>query len=98
MKEKISFDDIPNIISKLCAEVQNLSCEIEKFKKMLQPEATEYMTTEQVAEMLSCNRTTIHNWTKKGKLTKLYLGNKVYFKKSEIEQALIPDEPINENN
>ncbi len=97
MKDKISFDNIPNIMRELCATVQKLSDEIEKFKMLLQPKAEEYMTTEKVAEMLSCNRTTIHNWTLKGKLKKHYLGNKVYFKLSEIEQAMQSDPLIDEN-
>ena len=51
---------------------------------------TEYLTRQEVAEMLKCDLSTIHNWTKKGKLTPYGLGNRVYFKRSEIELALKP--------
>ena len=51
---------------------------------------TEYLTRSEVAQMLKCDLSTIHNWTKKGKLIPYGIGNRVYYKRSEVEAALIP--------
>ena len=51
---------------------------------------TEYLTRSEVAQMLKCDLSTIHNWTKKGKIIPYGIGNRVYYKRSEIEAALIP--------
>ena len=52
-------------------------------------EVLDYLTRRQVAEMLSIDLSTLHHWTKKGKLTSYGIGNRVYYKKSEIEQAIV---------
>lgn len=48
-----------------------------------------YYTRKQVASLFDVELSTIHNWSKKGILHPVGLGNRVYFKRSEIEQALI---------
>lgn len=49
-----------------------------------------YYTRRQVADLFQVQLSTIHNWVTKGVLKSYGLGNRVYFKKSEIELALIP--------
>ncbi|MES2432184.1 MAG: helix-turn-helix domain-containing protein [Bacteroidota bacterium] len=51
---------------------------------------TEYLTRTEAAQLLKCDLSTIHNWTKKGKLKPYGIGNRVYYKRSEIELVLIP--------
>jgi len=51
---------------------------------------TEYLTRNQVKEMLDVDLSTIHNWTKRGKLKAYGIGNRVYYKRSEIEKAIVP--------
>lgn len=51
---------------------------------------SDLLTRQQVAEMLSIDLSTLHNWTKKGKLISYGIGHRVYYKRSEIEQAIIP--------
>ena len=53
-------------------------------------ETSDYLTRHQVAEMLSIDISTVHNWTKKGKLIPYGMGGRIYYKRSEIEQAIIP--------
>lgn len=53
-------------------------------------ETSDYLTRQKVAEMLSIDLSTVHNWTKQGKLNSYGIGNRVYYKRSEIEQAIIP--------
>jgi hypothetical protein len=68
-----------------------LKSEIDKLKLDFQPKhPPEYLTRNQVKEMLDVDLSTIHNWTKRGKLKSYSLGNRVYYKRDEIEQAIIP--------
>lgn len=48
----------------------------------------EYLTRNEVAEMLKVDLSTIHNWCKKSKLKPYGIGARVYFKRAEIEAAL----------
>ena len=47
------------------------------------------LTRSQAANYLQINLSTLWSWTKKGKVTALAIGNRVYYKKSEIDSALI---------
>jgi excisionase family DNA binding protein len=49
-----------------------------------------YYTRKQVAEKFHVQLSTIHNWVQKGILIRHGIGNRVYFKKSELEKALVP--------
>lgn len=48
----------------------------------------ELLTREQVCKLLSINKTTLWKHTKSGKLKSLGLGNRVYYKKSEVLEAV----------
>ncbi|WP_417443171.1 helix-turn-helix domain-containing protein [Joostella sp.] len=48
-----------------------------------------FLTRQEVAEMLKINLSTVHNWTKQGKLIPYGIGNRVYYKFSDIEKAII---------
>jgi hypothetical protein len=39
--------------------------------------------------MLDVNISTIHNWTVKGVLTALQIGGRIYYRKKDVEAALI---------
>jgi hypothetical protein len=65
--------------------------EFDNLKSDFQPkEPTEFLSRNSVKEMLDVDLSTIHNWTKSGKLKAYGIGNRVYYKRSEIEQAIIP--------
>ena len=49
-----------------------------------------WLTREETAYYLKCDLSTIHNWTVKGKLIKHRIGNRSYYKKSEIDNAIKP--------
>lgn len=66
----------------------------EKILAQFQPkQPTEYLTRNQVKEMLDVDMSTVHNWTKRGKLKAYGIGNRIYYKRSEIEQAIVPLHP-----
>ena len=68
-----------------------LQDQLNEIKLKFEPKApVEYLTRHEVAQMLKCDLSTIHNWTKKGKLMPYGIGNRVYYKRSQIEDVLIP--------
>ncbi len=65
--------------------------ELESIKKEFQPkQPTEFLTRTQVKEMFDVDLSTVHNWTKKGKLKAYGISGRVYYKRSEVEQAIKP--------
>jgi hypothetical protein len=74
----------------IICQFKELGKQIQELKQHLEPkQPNEYLTRTQVAKMLHKDITTVHNWTKKGKLKKYGIGNCVYYKKDEVEAALI---------
>lgn len=61
----------------------------ELLSQQKEKEASDYLTRQQVAEMLSIDLSTVHNWTKQGKLISYGIGNRVYYKLSEVEDAIV---------
>jgi hypothetical protein len=51
-------------------------------------EEKEFITRKELKEILSVSYVTIHNHVKRGILTKKYIGNKPYFKMSEVKKLL----------
>jgi excisionase family DNA binding protein len=49
----------------------------------------EYLTRNEVSQMLKVDLSTIYIWTKDQKLIRYKLGKRVYYKRSEIEDALV---------
>jgi len=70
---------------------EGLQNQLSEIKQSFQPkEPAEYLSRTEVKEMLRCDLSTVHNYTVKGKLKAYGIGNRVYYKRSEIEAALIP--------
>ena len=73
------------------AIIKGVKEQLDELKRQFQPkEPTEYLTRSEVKEMFKVDLSTIHNWTKKGKLKSYGIGNRVYFKRKEIEHVLTP--------
>ena len=70
---------------------QRLKSELDTLKKEFQPkEPTEFLTRNEVRDLLKVDLSTVHNWTKRGKLKAYGLGNRVYYRRSEVEAAIKP--------
>ncbi|PWE00997.1 helix-turn-helix domain-containing protein [Marinilabilia rubra] len=68
---------------------EQFQAQTEKLKKQLQaPTPPEYLTRHETAKLLKVDLSTVHNWTKKGILKRYGIGNRVYYKFSEIEKAI----------
>ena len=80
----MSFDDLKNLFG------QVVKTELEAVKKHLQPkQPNEYLTRKEVSEMLKIDLSSVHNWSKRGILKPHQIGNRVYFKMSEVENAIV---------
>ncbi|ASE64329.1 DNA-binding protein [Chryseobacterium indologenes] len=61
----------------------------EQLKEEFQPkEPTSYLTRNEVCELLHIDLSTLHRWRKDGTLIAYGLGNRIYFKRNEIEELL----------
>jgi excisionase family DNA binding protein len=87
--ENVTHTNMPSAIERVCNEVSIIKAQLIELKNSFEPKSpAEYLTRKEVAEMLKCDLSTVHNWTKKGKLVKYCLGDRTYYKRSEVEAAL----------
>lgn len=88
MKNSTLIHDVtPDQITSLFEGLQN---QLKELKSNFEPkQPTEYLTRNEVAELLKCDLSTLHNWVKKGKLIPYGIGNRIYFKRSDIDANLI---------
>ena len=71
--------------------VKAFRSELEQLKEAYQPkQPTEYLTRAEVAKWLQIDLSTVHSWTKKGKLKAYGIAHRVYYKRVEVEAALQP--------
>lgn len=88
--QEITFDNMPQAVAKVYNEVFLIRNQLQEIKQNFKPkEPIEWLTRNEVAELLKCDLSTLHNWVKKGKLTPYGIGNRIYFKRSEIENAIV---------
>jgi excisionase family DNA binding protein len=67
-----------------------LDKKFEDLKKNLQPkEPNQYLTRNEVAELLSVDLSTVHNLSKKGTLQKFQIGGRVLYKRKQVEASII---------
>jgi excisionase family DNA binding protein len=71
--------------------LQGVQSQLQELKSSFQPkEPTEYLTRQEVSELLKVNLSTVHNWTKNGTLISYGIGgSRIYYKRSELEEALV---------
>lgn len=61
----------------------------EKLSAQFQPkEPTEYLTRSEVCKLLKIDLSTLHRWRKDKLIPSYGFGNRVYFKRSEIDQII----------
>ena len=72
------------------AIIEGVKLQLNDLKRSFQPkEPTEYLSINDVKEMLNVNLCTIYNWRKKGKLKAYGIGKRVYFKRVEVNSAIV---------
>lgn len=71
-------------------DIERIKLKLGELQKNFQPkEPTEYLTRNEVSELLKINLATVHNWTKRGVLTAYQIGGRVYYKRAEVEAAFV---------
>lgn len=69
-----------------------VDCRLKEFFDKYQPlikDEEELMTVDETIKFLKCSKQALWNWRKNGILPSYRLGNRVYYKKSDIYQKLI---------
>ena len=51
-------------------------------------EPTEYLTRSEVCKLLKIDMSSLHRWRKEGKIPSYSMGNRVYFKRSEVDAII----------
>lgn len=64
--------------------------EFEELKLQFQPKKpTELLTRQEVADLFKIDLSTLWHWTKKNKFKSYGIGNRVYYKRSEVENSIV---------
>jgi hypothetical protein len=70
--------------------LEGVKTQLDELKKSFQPKTPdEYLGRAEVAKMLRVDISTIHNWTVSKILTSYGIGRRVYYKRTEIKDAII---------
>ncbi|MCG8741802.1 helix-turn-helix domain-containing protein [Tenacibaculum finnmarkense] len=72
--------------------------EIEVLKEFYQPiTPTEYLAIKDVCTMLNVTKSTVWNWTREGILISYKLSGRTYYKRSQIETAIVRIDKVSVN-
>lgn len=93
MQESIQFIKVtPEQLQE--AILNGVKAQLGELKKEFQPQKpTEFLTRDEVSKLLKIDLSTVHNWSKRGKLFPYGIGNRVYYKRSDVESAIKPLNP-----
>tara|TARA_R110002124_G_scaffold17532_3_gene73477 strand:- start:360641 stop:360919 length:279 start_codon:yes stop_codon:yes gene_type:complete len=70
--------------------LEGIKSQLEELKKNFEPKTPdEYLARAEVARMLKVDISTVHNWTVSKILTSYGIGRRVYYKRAEVENAII---------
>jgi hypothetical protein len=83
-----SHEFTENLLTRFESKFQILFNRIESSKE----EKEELFTVEETIKFLKCSKQALWNWRKSGILPSYRLGNRVYYKKSDIFKKLIKQE------
>lgn len=79
----VTFDELTQTI------IDGFEQKLNKLEKNFQPkEPNEWITTKQVCELLSVSHVTVSDWSKKKVLSPYRIGNRIRFRRLEVEKAL----------
>ena len=82
----LEIEDFENLIR---------NCIREELKEMTNHgENTDLLKANEVCEHLRISKVTLYKWMKQGKITGYHLGTRLFFKKTEVDNALIKQETI----
>lgn len=86
----LQFEDLPKAMAQILEKLDALEQVLNYIQENLQPkEPEELMTRQEVAAYFKVDLSTVWNWSKKGKLNTYGVQGRVYYKHSEIVDALM---------
>lgn len=97
MENKVILTTTEEILN-LHTKLDSVTNRLDNLNQNFQPkEPEEYLTRHEVAQMFKIDISSVHNWTKKGKLKSYGVpgSGRIYYKRSELEKVLIE---INKNH
>lgn len=56
---------------------------------LITTQSEEYLTISETSKLLKVTRTTVGNWTEQGIIKKYSIGNKILYKRSELEKSIV---------
>lgn len=72
------------------SDITFIKLQLEELKKNFEPKTpTEYLSRGETATLLKADLSSIHNWTKRKLLQSYGISGRVYYKRSEIENAIV---------
>jgi excisionase family DNA binding protein len=85
---QLSPEDLQELLKQL------LRSELDTLKEQIVKSKAEVLyTREETAERLKIDLSTLHRWTKSGKIISHAIGTRIYYKESSIQQALVKLDP-----
>jgi len=85
---QLSPEDLKGLLKEL------LRSELDTLKEQIAKSKTEVLyTREETTERLKIDLSTLHRWTKSGKIIPHAIGTRIYYKESSIQQALVKLDP-----
>jgi excisionase family DNA binding protein len=72
------------------AIIDGVKNQLEDLKKHFKPkEPKQYLSRQEVSKLLSVDLSTVHNWTKKGILEANQIGGRVFYLRTDVENAIV---------
>jgi excisionase family DNA binding protein len=86
----ITTNDLTNLIK------EGIKSELTELKKTLNPESLEspHLTRRQTAEFFGVSLNCVNDWTRKGILKAYKVGQRTYFKRSELMQVMFNQKAV----
>lgn len=89
-KHEISFYEIDlEVLTSIQTKITSLESKINSLNFANKISSIELLSRQEVAKFFKVNISTIRNWSKQGILKKYGVGDRVYYKRDEVEAALV---------
>ena len=88
--QNLKFEDLPRAVEAIMKKLNDLDKQIKELNHHFQSQQPDaLLTRKETAEYLKIDSSTLWSWTKKGKIKCYGISNRRYYKKSDIDKALI---------
>lgn len=86
---ELELEKLVEVLTNIEARLQSIE-NFQAKEPVLQSNEPTLMTRAEVSKFFQVNMSTVRNWSISGILQPYYIGDRVYFKRSEVMNALIP--------